>query len=90
MEIGDRVGAIRDATKEIVNLYGYGIYEGHEVPPAEASGLLHEIGVPNPKIKLDNGSIIWGCQCWWGPEEKIKEIIEDRKVNIVPVEKFKK
>lgn len=20
----------------------------------------------NPRIRLDDGSIIWGCQCWWG------------------------
>jgi len=20
----------------------------------------------NPRIRLDDGSVIWGCQCWWG------------------------
>ena len=20
----------------------------------------------NPRIRLDDGSMIWGCQCWWG------------------------
>ena len=27
-------------------------------------------------------------QCWWGPEDKIKEMIGDKEVIIVPVEKF--
>lgn len=39
----------------------------------------------NPRIRLDNGSVVWGCQCWWGPEEKVKESIGGREVVIVPV-----
>lgn len=22
----------------------------------------------NPKIVLDDGEVVWGCECWWGPE----------------------
>ncbi len=22
----------------------------------------------NPKIVLDDGQIVWGAECWWGPE----------------------
>lgn len=22
----------------------------------------------NPKIVLDDGEIVWGAECWWGPE----------------------
>lgn len=22
----------------------------------------------NPKIILDDGEVVWGCECWWGPE----------------------
>ncbi len=22
----------------------------------------------NPKIVLDTGEIVWGAECWWGPE----------------------
>jgi hypothetical protein len=25
----------------------------------------------NPKIKLDNGRIVYGCQVWWQPAKKI-------------------
>lgn len=75
---GMRVGAIQDADQQVVNLFGYGVYNGDE--PCEMLG-----GMPNPKITLDNGSVVWGCQCWWGPEEAIKSKVGDRKVNIVPV-----
>jgi hypothetical protein len=26
----------------------------------------------NPRIKLDSGKIVWGCECWWGAEEEFK------------------
>ena len=22
----------------------------------------------NPKIVLDDGAVVWGAECWWGPE----------------------
>jgi len=39
----------------------------------------------NPRIKLDSGSVVWGCQCWWASEEDVKKSVGDRKVEIVPV-----
>lgn len=27
----------------------------------------------NPKIVLDNGKVVWGCECWWGSEERFNE-----------------
>ena len=39
----------------------------------------------NPRIRLDSGDVVWGCQCWWGPEDEIKRAIGDRVVEIVPV-----
>jgi hypothetical protein len=91
IQIGTRVGAICDADEE-VNLFGYGIYVGEEIPPKGVTFLgidLNSIGRKNPKIVLDNGDIVWGCQCWWGPEEEIKQAIGGRKVNIVPVPSIK-
>lgn len=37
----------------------------------------------NPCIHLDSGDIVWGYQCWWGPEERLDEL--GRTVEIVPV-----
>ena len=72
---GDRVGAIRSANSEEVVFYGYGVYEGDTLPP--------DFPIPNPTIKLDNGKIVYGYECWWGPEEKVKEMIGGRKVTDV-------
>lgn len=34
----------------------------------------------NPRITLDNGCVVWGCQCWWGPEATIREKIGRRRI----------
>lgn len=55
---------------------GHGNYVGDVVPPPGVALMgieLHELGHKNPKIELDNGNVIWGCQCWWGPETKMAE-----------------
>lgn len=74
---GDRVYAIRntdDATKT-VHLYGYGVYEGDYLPDSAGGNTaetVHVQGGDNPRIKLDSGKIVWGCECWWGPEQDFK------------------
>jgi len=27
-----------------------------------------DLSLPNPRIRLDSGKIVWGCECWWGDE----------------------
>lgn len=39
----------------------------------------------NPCIHLDNGSVVWGKQCWWGPEDQLKKKYEDQEWVEVPV-----
>lgn len=39
----------------------------------------------NPKIELDNGDVVWGYQCWWGPEERWPEIAKGRTVHDVRI-----
>jgi hypothetical protein len=70
-----RVGVIQRSTADTVYLLGYGNYIGHHKHPA--------LGILNPYIKLDDGTEVWGCECWWGPEEEIKASIGDRKVVMV-------
>lgn len=72
--VGARVGAIREADAEVVVLFGYGVYDGDHLHP--------EYGFPNPKITLDNGNVVWGCECWWGAEDLIKQKIGERRVEI--------
>lgn len=82
-EVGSRIGAIQKADEDAVWFYGYGVYVGNEIPP---SGFSHDLGLKNPKLKLDSGNVVWGYMCWWGPEEKVKELIGDRKVIIIEPE----
>ena len=75
-----RVVAIRDADEKEINIYGYGECVGNEPCPVLS-------GIPNPKIVLDDGSVVWGCECWWGPAEKFeKEMIAGRQINVVTKE----
>ena len=91
-EPGIRVGTISHSEGDTIFIFGYGIYEGDHVPTAEdrpegmMGDALFEEQVSNPRIRLDDGKVVWGCECWWGPEEKVKERIskfEDcKKVDI--------
>lgn len=79
-EPGMRVGAILSADEKTVKLLGYGVYLGDEVPPASVDEFLSRFGMTNPKIALDNGNTVWGCQCWWASEEKVREMIGGREI----------
>lgn len=83
-EKGQRVGAILGSKDGVVRFFGYGVYVGDEVPPEEAGGF--NFGQPNPRIDLDSGETVYGCECWWGAEESIKEKISAyEKVEIITV-----
>lgn len=101
-KVNDRVGAMLSANNEIVKLLGYGIYLGDKSCPRGPMGCtmeeweesFRENGLPiqpyfNPCILLDSGRHVWGQQCWWGSEEKVKQSIGDRKVEIVEIEDLK-
>ena len=45
----------------------------------------YEHAMKNPKIELDDGSVVWGFQCWWGPEEQYEEMVAGREVVQVQV-----
>ena len=83
-EIGTRVGAISHSEGDTVYLFGYGVYEGDHVPPKEVGGF--NMGRPNPRIKLDSGKTVYGCECWWGPEDQIKSKIEGQKIVDVDID----
>ena len=75
---GERIGAVLKANSETVHLIGYGVYVGDETPPEAVGGF--NIGFPNPKLQLDDGTVVWGCECWWGPEDKIRAMHEGKTV----------
>ena len=85
-----------------VNFLGYGVYEGDFISPIGPFGMsweeFDEIArkddpnytadkrAKNPRIKLDNGNIVWGQECWWGDEEKIKKMLDGKTVVIVDID----
>lgn len=90
MEKGDRVLAIQKADGKTAYVFGEGVYEGYEQVPEEISPLLHSVGIPSPKIKLDSGHTLYGFECWWGPLEKTKEHMKGVVFVDVDVDEFRK
>jgi len=75
---GTKVVALLDinAKTKTIRMFGYGEYVGDEIPDENSIGfanLLHQSKVKNPKIVLENGKIVWGCESRWGPVEGFKE-----------------
>lgn len=71
---GERVAAILRATEDEVWYLGAGVFVGYEVPDESAAGmaaLAREAECENPKILLDSGEVVWGGECWWGPEQAV-------------------
>jgi hypothetical protein len=86
-----RVFAVRDATIHRVNLFGFGEYVGDEIPDAAGgyAAILRARGQTNPKIVLDNGQVVWGCECWWGKEKDFQKKYGHLEVVDVPIEHFR-
>ena len=85
---GTRVCAILKMDNETVLLFGYGTYTGDEVPPKEAIGF--NIGIPCPKIALDNGKTVYGCECWWSTQERVENMIGARTIVMVDIDQLRK
>lgn len=83
---GTRVGAILGSNTDSVEFLGYGTYQGEAIPE-EAVGdfakQLCDARVANPKILLDSGKVVYGCECWCGPEKDIKERLATYKRVII-------
>lgn len=87
-EPGTRVGAIKRADANTVYLYGWGTYQGSEIPEPRHPllRLLAEAGVETPRIELDSGEVVYGAECFWGPAATIQSWIGSRAVEYSPVE----
>ena len=89
VKVGDRVGAICGRRKDgVVDFYGYGTYAGEHVPVGAVGFIADAIigtGIKNPRIDLDDGAVVWGCECWWMSEDKAKKLLSSEKVNMVKI-----
>ncbi len=107
-KIGEKVGAVLKADKEGVLFLGYGKYEG-EFFPEEAVGMFADVRrkiikekgesqkkfLTNPRIRLDSGKIVYGCECWWGNLEAVESYMKDwkkkgYKIINVDIEEYRK
>lgn len=75
-----RVGAIHTFKDKTIEFFGYGVYLGDEIPPSDITFLGMSIKDPTPKLQMDSGDIIWGCECWWGDVEHIDRELEGKKI----------
>ena len=57
----------------------------------EEEGMLEEFReefqehIKNPRILLDNGDQVWGCECWWDSESNMKEKLKDAELVTVSI-----
>lgn len=86
---GERVAAILSSNDGVVEFIGYGVYVGDYVTHEKVAGFMahiaRETGRVNPKIVLDNGKDVFGCECWWGPEASVRQMLESEK-NVIEVD----
>lgn len=78
---GTRVMAVShiDVKHMKAYVYGEGTYVGDE--DCEVLGIFGENKyLKNPKIVLDSGKVVWGCQCWWGPIDVVKIRLRDFEI----------
>lgn len=80
LKIGDKVGVITDFTDDgICYFMGYGKYMDEEIPHQKAKGPLVDVAriakKKVPKIKLNNGDIVYGCEVWWGQKESVMAVV---------------
>lgn len=85
---GSRVGAVMKGQGNKVWFFGWGVYEGDFAPPWGRKTVvgMEIVMALNPRIKLDNGKIVWGCECWWGEEEKMKKLLEGKEIIDVDID----
>ena len=81
---GLRIGVFHSLTDTSLLLFGYGTFEGLEVPPTSiiipGQGPVGTVGIAAPKLRLDNGTVVWGGEAWWNTEAAVKGYEEGRTI----------
>lgn len=85
-----RIGAIHSVNETTVEFFGYGYYLGDEIPPSNIKFLGIPVLDEIPKLRLDSGDIIWGCECLWGDVEYIDDELKGKEMILVTVEDTRK
>ncbi len=81
---GLRIGVFHSLTDTSLLLFGYGTFEGLEVPPTSiiipGQGPVGAAGVAAPKLRLDDGTVIWGGEAWWNAEGVVRAYEQGRTI----------
>ena len=92
LPIGTRVVAIASARYKLTQIYGFGVHEdlfmpGDVTPLSDKHRLARGAIGSNqcPRIELDNGTYIWGSQCWWIEEGAYRRCKRAKREKVVPV-----
>jgi hypothetical protein len=64
-----------DSDLKIIHYLGEGVYVGNayakDVENEQVRKIMKEQHITkNPLILLDNGDIVYGCECWWVTKDK--------------------
>jgi hypothetical protein len=57
-------------------------------PPESCPRPLFAMPMNNPRIHLDDGSVIWGVECWWKPMEYAANKLEDDQKELETEKEF--
>ena len=92
-KVGERVGAIFGSNEDgSISFFGYGVYEGDFVPEEAvgwmADALCH-VGATNPRIRLDSGKAVYGCECWWGSENAVTKRLDGAVIVEMDIEEVR-
>ena len=88
-----RVLAIMGCKDGVVDSLGEGYYVGDFPLPDEIVELFQTItytGTPIPKIELDNGDVVWGCECYWSEADKMRAHFEGAEWRDVRIGDYRK
>lgn len=77
-----------NAKDGVVYSFGEGTYAGDFPLPPEAGGF--NFGQDNPRIDLDSGKTVWGCECWWGAADVMRERLSGWKWEIIDIDEHRK
>jgi len=94
-KVGERVGVLRGMIKgtDKCGVFGFGVRIPNEIPKKGIYFVgvdLHKRGVEVPTMLLDNGEKVYGCECWWGRESYIKEVLENHNIVECSIEDYRK
>jgi len=89
---GMRLVALHDETDEHVEIIGSGQYIGKMVPDESSSSSeqLRELDIPDNTIELDDGCLVYECECYFLPEEELEDYLGGRDRVYIDIDQIRR